>query len=284
VFDYNYLKKVLGVKPLKNMLNDLTLIKKKFAGPNRTLTLVSKIYQILDIGKGRRIITLPRFFREWTDVLEDEGVTLRIKLRPDKEMRNIKPERFLDNEGEDTIALMDYQQVIHDHFMEEIFKPDATDAESRLNSGAVLVLDTGRGKTYTAGAMIRTLGVKTLVIAHNGGGLEEWEKMLACYPNLKVGYYSSKKKVDGDVVIMVINSAMRDDFKFKKAVEKISKNNYFKQFGMVIFDEIPCYLSEKRRKLFWGTNFKYVLGLTATPDENLNDWDPIYQIDRKILV
>ncbi len=232
------------------------------------------------------LLTLPRFFQDWT---EEFPKTIQII----HDYVTLPPTKFLGRLDKvtkirpPTIVLKDYQQVIHDHLINNVYKPDETSSDVALNRGCVLVLDTGRGKTYTAGGVIRSLGVKTLVIAHNSRGLAEWEKMLKCFPNLKIGYYCTKKKSDGDVVIMVINSAMRPNFDFStKGEEKtpISRDKYFKQFGLVIYDEVPEYLSEKQRLMFWDTNFKYVLGLTATPDENLNDWDPIYKMHLGPLV
>jgi len=284
IVDYDALKRYLGVKPTKELLDSLTLSKKKFAGRNKTIVIVSKIYKFVKIPKDGKVVTLlslPRFFQTYA-----EEFPFQLTIRH-PEFKTIPAEKFL-KDGESTISLMDYQQAIHDHLIETVYKPDSEDPQECLERGCVLVLDTGRGKTYTAGGIIRTLGVKTLVVAHNSRGLEEWEKMLKNYPNIKVGYYCTGKRVDGDVVIMVINSAMRQNFDFtpkKKKSDKvapakqvISRDKYFKQFGLVIYDEIPEYLSEKRRMLFWDTNFKYSLGLTATPEDNLNDWDPIYQM------
>jgi len=277
IVDYDSLKKYLGVKSTKELLDSLTLVKKKFAGKNKTIVLTSKIYKFIKIPKDGKVITLltlPRFFQAWA-----EEFPFQLTVR--HEFVAIPSEKFLKN-NKPTIKLLDYQQAIHDHLITTVFKPDSVEPQDALERGCVLVLDTGRGKTYTAGGIIRTLGVKTLVVAHNSRGLEEWEKMLKNYPNIKVGYYCTGKRVDGDVVIMVINSAMRQNFDFtpKKSTTKtvLSRDKYFKQFGLVVYDEIPEYLSEKRRMLFWDTNFKYSLGLTATPEDNLNDWDPIYQM------
>lgn len=302
IVDYDALKSHIGVQALKQLLKDLTLTKKKFAGRDRTIVLISKIYKIVKIQRDDKVttlLTLPRFFEEWTTPFNYE---LTIKNEDGPVV--LPPSTFQTKDGQETIALKDYQQVIHDHLIETIYKPNLPNGQNsprdKLTRGCVLVLDTGRGKTYTAGGLIRTLGLKTLVIAHNSRGAAEWEKMLKNYPQLKIGYYLTNKKADGDVVIMIINSAMRSNFDFPKKKtggrrkktddEKselksvISRDNYFKQFGFIIYDEVPEYLSEKRRTVFWDTNFKYVLGLTATPDENLNDWDPIYKMHLGPLV
>lgn len=279
IVDYDVLKSHIGASALKNLLNDLTLVKRKFAGRDRTIVLISKIYKIVKIQKDKVItlLTLPRFFEEWTTPFIYE-----LSIKNDINPISLSESIFLNNSNE-TIVLKDYQQVIHDYLIETIYKPNINlQPRDKLTRGCVLVLDTGRGKTYTAGALIRTLRVKTLVIAHNSRGAAEWIKMLKNYPQLQIGYYLTNKKKDGDVVIMIINSAMRSNFDFsnnKNEVKNVlSRDNYFKQFGFIIYDEVPEYLSEKRRTLFWDTNFKYVLGLTATPDENLNDWDPIYKM------
>ena len=237
IVDYDALKKYLGATRVKEMLSELTLVKKKFAGHNRTTVLISKIYKFIKIpnGKTTTLLTLPRFFQDWTEdfpyqlqVVHDCVALSAVKfLGKLDRTTGIRPP---------TIVLKDYQQVIHDHLINTVYRPEETSPEVALGRGCVLVLDTGRGKTYTAGGIIRTLGVKTLVIAHNSRGLAEWEKMLKCFPNIKIGYYCTKKKMDGDVVIMVINSAMRPNFDFsKKGDEKepISRDKYFKQCSAV---------------------------------------------------
>lgn len=302
IVDYDALKTYIGAQAMKQLLKDLTLVKKKFAGRDRTVVLISKIYKIVKIPRGDQVttlLTLPRFFEEWATPFNYE-----LTIKNEEGSIVLSPETFQTKDGDETIKLKDYQQVIHDYLIENVYKPNLPYGQNsqhdKLTRGCVLVLDTGRGKTYTAGGLIRTLGLKTLVIAHNSRGASEWVKMLKNYPQLKIGFYLTGKRIDGDVVIMIINSAMRPNFDFpkkktggrsKKADETfsekksvISRDNYFKQFGFVIYDEVPEYLSEKRRAVFWDTNFKYVLGLTATPDENLNDWDPIYKMHLGPLV
>lgn len=309
IVDYDALKSYLGARAVQKLLKDLTLVKKKFAGRDRTVVIISKIYKIVKIPRGDStvtLLTLPRFFDQWV-TFSELSFSYELAIKNDEKYVTLAPSTFKTADGHDTIALKDYQQVIHDYLIETVYKPHLPNGnnnqQDKLNRGCVLVLDTGRGKTYTAGGLIRTLGVKTLVIAHNSRGADEWTKMLRNFPQLKIGYYLTNKKVDGDVVIMIINSAMRPNFDFpkpktarrknvKKTVDDdetelkkvISRDTYFNQFGFIIYDEVPEYLSEKRRALFWDTNFKYVLGLTATPDENLNDWDPIYKMHLGPLV
>jgi len=147
-------------------------------------------------------------------------------------------------------------------------------------AGSVLVLPTGLGKTYIACSKIRDFGKKTLVVVPNSTILAGWKEVLSkCYPKLIVGEYSSKRKKDGDVVVMIINSAKCDRFIFRdgKKVDNILCGEYFKKFGCVIYDEIHNYTAAGGQTALWRTNFKYALGLTATPDENSWDMDIIFQ-------
>ena len=286
IVDYEEIKKAMGIKKLKKLYDQLTLEKKIFIGRDRTQLLVTKLYKIVTIPSKngvRKLLTLPRFFEDWID--DDLMPPYEIRTVFSKEIKKLSPEKFIN--GNDEIGIKHtgkywYQQPMSDYMIDEIFQPNTKG--HIYNRGCTFVLDTGRGKTYLGGGLIRRLGVKTLIIAHNERGLEEWRKMLMCYPEINIGYYYGKKKQDGDVVIMLINSAMRDNFAFRTGrgktakITTISRDKYFRQFGFVIYDEVPDYVAEQRRKVFWETNFKYCLGLTATPDEHLKDLDPVYKM------
>jgi superfamily II DNA or RNA helicase len=287
IIDYQEIKKALGEKKLKKLFEQLTLTKKMFIGKDRTQLLVTKLYKFVTIpsknGGVRKLLTIPRFFEDWVD--DDLMPPYKIRTAFSKEIKKLAPEKFIN--GNDEIGIKhegkyDFQQPISDYLIEEVYKPD--EKGHIYNRGCTFVLDTGRGKTYLGGGLIRRLGVKTLIIAHNERGLEEWKKMLQCYPEIDIGYYYGRKKIDGDVVIMLINSAMRDNFAFRTGKGKnskittISRDKYFREFGFVIYDEVPDYVGEQRRKVFWETNFKYCLGLTATPDLHLKDLDPVYKM------
>ena len=130
-------------------------------------------------------------------------------------------------------------------------------------SGMILKLEAGNGKTYISCKLIELLKVKTLIIAPNAT-LTGWLEALSNFPNICVGFYNGKKKMDGDVVIMTVTSAIKNRFKFKSELSYIQ---YFKQFGFVIYDEVHNYTSEKYSKILWRTCFRYRLGLSATPEE-----------------
>lgn len=282
IVDFKELSNSLGEKKLKKLLDQLTLTKNLFVGKDRTQLLVTKLYKMVSVPSEngvRTLLTIPRFFEDWID--DDLLPPYQIRTVFSKEMKILPPEKFINGNGEIGIqhtGKYAYQQPISDYLVDEIFRPEETGHIH--NRGCTLVLETGRGKTYLGGGLIRRLGVKTLIIAHNERGLEEWVKMLKLYPEIEIGYYYGRKKCDGDVVIMLINSAMRDSFSFRKdsKMATISRDKYFREFGFVIYDEVPDYVAEQRRKVFWETNFKYCLGLTATPDEHLKDLDPVYKM------
>jgi len=293
IVDSVELRKAMGSKKFKSLLDQLTLEKKIFIGRNRSQLLRSLVYKYVTVpakgGGVRKLLTLPRFFEDWVDDDLLPQYTIKVVLSPN--IKELSPKKFINAKGEIGIqhtGKYDYQQPMSDYLVEEIYKPD--DEGAIYDRGCTLVMETGRGKTYLGGGLIRRLGVKTLIIAHNERGLQEWVKMLNCYPEINIGYYYSRKKCDGDVVIMLINSAMRENFAFRKGkgktskVVNISRDKYFKQFGFVIYDEVPDYVGVQRRKVFWETNFKYCLGLTATPDEHLKDLDPIYKMHLGPLV
>ena len=82
-------------------------------------------------------------------------------------------------------------------------------------------------------------------------------------------------------VIVVINSLMMDSITFKSTKgeskeEKIYENplDYFSQFGMLIIDESHEYCSKERGGLFWKFQCPYMLGLSATPNERGDKFDP----------
>lgn len=162
-----------------------------------------------------------------------------------------------------SIQLKDYQQIIHDHIMNKIFN---NDNQIVGTAGTILKVDTGAGKTFISSKLMETLHVPTLIIVHNTTQLADWVEILTkCFPKLKIGQYSSTKKVFSEhVMVMVINSALQDEFKFKTGTK--SQQQLMGQFGFVIFDEIHKYCSSSFRKVFTKCQAMCMLGLSATPE------------------
>lgn len=166
------------------------------------------------------------------------------------------------------IKLNSNQQVVYDHLMTNIFT-------SPNNKCCVLIMATGTGKTYTAGKLISDLSVPTLIIVPKISIMTEWIRMFQSYNGEQIGQYYSGGKMDGNIVIMTIDSALNDEFIFDGVI--IKWDTYFSKFGMVVFDEIHNYPTNKYKDIFWRTNFMYKLGLTATPNERIDNMDTYYK-------
>lgn len=173
---------------------------------------------------------------------------------------------------EDLVDLESHQQLCLDFLLTEVY--NSTNVTIGIAS-CIFVMDTGLGKTFIAAALIEKLKVKTLIIIPSHSNLEGWYHPFKLYlKNLTLGEYHHNKKEDGDVVIMIIDSALNDNFNINN--KTISYLDYFKNFGLVIYDEIHNYPTELYQNIFWRTNFRYGLGLTATPNERLDKMDIYY--------
>jgi len=67
-----------------------------------------------------------------------------------------------------------------------------------------------------------------------------------------------------DVCVVIINSAMMLD------------EDFFANFGLMIFDEVHEYCGKERAKVFWKCQAPYMLGMSATTDEHMYGWDKVY--------
>jgi superfamily II DNA or RNA helicase len=286
VFDYDIFEKFVGPKSTEDLLNELTITKTKRIS-NKYTTRSEKCYKLIK-SNDKRMITFARF------TLDD----IRAKITTSRTARNLNPAWSMQctipvGISIDPTKLLPgptldpNQEAAMNHLLTNVYDAEH---EKRGSSSAVLVMGTGTGKSYMAAALVGKKGVKTLVIGPSDIVLKETRDALEkSYPNLSIGEYSGKTKNDGDVVLMIINSALSDEFVFttktrvpgqrKLEVQTTTYkwHQYFSQFGLVIYDEIHNYTSTTRQEIFWRTNFRFGLGLTATPDENSWDMDIIFQ-------
>lgn len=167
-----------------------------------------------------------------------------------------------------SMILYPYQQIVCDHIL-KMFK----EKEDIGGASCTLIMKPGRGKSYVGTYLITQLAVKTLIVVPNSSIAAEWKRALQ-NTTATIGEYCGRKKKDGDVVIIIINSLSSKEFKFK---ESLSPQNFFRQFGFVIWDEVHKYASPKSRKAFWETNRRYGLGLTASPNVRADKFDAVYQ-------
>lgn len=122
----------------------------------------------------------------------------------------------------------------------------------RYAACTLLDLRAGYGKTMVAAAVICGLGVKTAYIVLN--------KYLAEQAADDFGAYIGPEYV-GAIDIIVINSALT----------KLRRDEY----GLVVFDEVHAYCSDKRKNIFSVANCPYMLGMTASSAHRRDKFDKI---------
>lgn len=134
------------------------------------------------------------------------------------------------------------------------------------------------GKTYCAMDIIGRINQKTLIIVPNTYLLKQWVELLTQYfPDNTIGEYYGKKKVDGDIIVAIINSLVNDSFEFKIKKNKIVKSyqDFYKEFGLIVLDESHIYCTDTFKIVYNRFQSTYMLGLSATPNERLNKCDII---------
>ena len=140
-------------------------------------------------------------------------------------------------------------------------------------AGCILNLEAGQGKSYLAAYLISVIKKKTAIIMHTTSLLKQWETVIRnTFGNdVNIGYYYGKKKSDGDIVLMIIDSSSNDEFFISNT--KMNAIEYYNRYGFIIYDECHMYTSKTAQKTLMIAQTPYVLGLSATPDENTNGYD-----------
>jgi superfamily II DNA or RNA helicase len=150
----------------------------------------------------------------------------------------------------------------------------------QLQAGAIVNLEAGQGKSYLAAGLIEPFCTKTLVVCHNTTIMRQWVNLLKqAYPENSVGIYYGKHHDAGcDITVGIINSLLMDEMVVDKSdKKKVTPGVFFNQFGFVIIDEVHLFSSKGRSDIYSRLRARYVLGLSATPDENapmdtINTW------------
>ena len=157
--------------------------------------------------------------------------------------------------------LYDYQEVAVNYICENRFSNESV---KNKKSQAYLEMDTGLGKTRTAGGCIAKMKVPTLIVVPTEAIREQvMDELNAMMPNLIIGkYIAAKKNKPGpethDVVIIIVNTLRKQNISFLSG------------YGMLIIDEAHEYSSPSSINVLWLAQTKYVLGLSASPEEEEN--------------
>lgn len=124
--------------------------------------------------------------------------------------------------------------------------------------GGLLVLPCGFGKTVCALYAISLVKKKTLIIVHKNFLLQQWEERIHQYmPDARVGFIKAQAcdVDDKDIVIGSLQSLSMKDY----------ADAVFQGFGFVIVDEVHHIGAEVFSRALHKVNFRYSLGLSATP-------------------
>lgn len=246
-----------NMKLIKKIENYFTLRTKLITG-------AIKQFKCCSVDKKKERIIVPRFgvFEILNDKFKLGNFRTKSQIRDGQ-----KPETTYSWKGK----LTNNQNIIY----EEIFKNYYTNKRVEYGSaGLILNLEAGQGKSYLAAYVAYKLQKKTAIIMHSTSLLEQWSKVLQnCFgKSVSIGYYYAKKKVDGDFVLIIIDSATSHDFKVNGEIK--TPIEYFSQFGFIIYDECHTYANKFSQKALRVAQAPYMLGLSATPDENTQGFDP----------
>ena len=127
--------------------------------------------------------------------------------------------------------------------------------------GGIICAGCGVGKTVISLYISTLLKKKTLVIVHKEFLMNQWiERIKEFIPNAEIGIIQGTKcNIENkDIVIGMLQSISKKDY----------QENTFKDFGLVIYDECHHLGAKVFSKALKKTNFKFTLGLSATPDRN----------------
>lgn len=238
------LKTKFGAAGFKTLLNKFTI---RIKNPINSFYIIKKIYSI----SGDNLI-LPRFaYKSLEKIIKEKINTI--------------------SDGEDLIT--DYlgdptqnQKVVAD-YLSEIYTKD------HFESGATVKMIAGSGKTFLAMEMIHRLKKKALIVVPNVYLLQQWHSILSEFFSVPIGVYYGKKKTEGDIVVAVINSLCTENHK-----SGISMVEYCSRFGFMILDESHSYCTDKFKQVY-RLQCRYMLGLSATPDEREDKTDIISHLN-----
>ena len=247
MLDYRTLERKIGaagVKKIKKIFTIVTL------GHNNTSKMISACKIIGTAGNvdGPCYISIPRF---GGFMLQRMGIVENINNRllagEDRDFSNAK------------YILTDNQAVILGYLMKTIYTPENIKLGS---SSTILQMDPGHGKTYQVLGLMSRIKKKTFIIVPNTYLLKQWGDIVsAAFPSLMVGYYYGTKKVDGDIIISIINSALN----YKE----------YSKCGLIVYDEVHMYCSKKFASIFSTAQAACCIGITATPFDRIDKFDPV---------
>lgn len=243
VIEYKTLVNKVGITGIHKIKKMFTIV---HVGHNNVIKTISS-YKLMKHNK-EVFIVLPRFggfMLEQNKLIPEMKNKLQVGKTIDIKKLNLK--------------LTENQQVVLNHLVNTIYTPNNI---KNGKSSTILKMDPGYGKTYLSLGVINYIGKKTMVIVPNTYLLKQWVEILTnSFPNNKIGCYYGVKKEDGDIVVSIVNSAL----KFPN----------YKDFGLIVYDEVHMYCSSKSATIFSKAQSACCLGITATPTDRIDSFDPV---------
>lgn len=248
--------------PIGTLLKyDSILAKVKMKGIRK----IKNIFSITTIGhnKMRKTITQFKFIKYGDEKYIQLPRMASFKLQKVGIIEEIKN---LIHQGKDnklchTAQLTSNQSLVLNHLVNNIYTEER---KKKGNACCILEMRPGYGKTYLSLGVIEAIGKKTLIVVPNTYLLRQWVEILSFnFPDKTIGTYYGTGKKDGDIIVSIVNSAI------KYPSDKLA------EIGLTIYDEVHMYCSKSFSKVFRNTLSGCVIGLTATPRERLDGFNPI---------
>lgn len=139
------------------------------------------------------------------------------------------------------------------------YQQDVVNAYTKSESGGLVTLGCGAGKTVIGLNIISTMKKKTLIIVHKEFLLNQWIERIQQYlPTARVGRIQGQiiDIENKDIVIGMLQSLSMKDY----------ADSIFSSFGMLLIDEVHHIGSEVFSCSLFKIVTKYTLGLSATMD------------------
>ena len=153
-----------------------------------------------------------------------------------------------------TKKLMEHQEKIITTIMKKF-----NDLKGNEPIGGILQIYCGGGKTVLAIYLASMLKLKTLIIVHQDFLMEQWKTRFMEFTDATIGMIKQDKfETDNDITIGMIQTIFSRDY----------DSSLFKDYGLVIYDEIHHLGSKCYSKILMKTSAKYTIGLSATPERN----------------
>lgn len=273
--NYTELCQWLDVKNLIALKRHLVVKKPVFMGKQLIKTNIMPLYKFLDIqmpgsqgSQGSQKVLLVARQCGIIKLLKKINPSIQLKCT----VALTDGEDIPEDKLEPGVDPTPNQEIVIEYLCNTVYTPER---KKNGNASCILIMPTGTGKSYMGGLLIEAIRKKTLVVLPNTSMLDDWLDIFKnYYPSITVGQYHSKCKTDGDVVFTTIKSAIKEDFLVDGV--KMPYYKYFERFGLLIYDEVHNYSTKAYQEIFWRAGIRCILGMTATPDERIDQMDEVY--------